>query len=649
MVKAVEPEVLNLGCFYAVFRGGEITGEPPTGIYFGDTRVVGGLHYTLGGVRLKPVGAARSGFTITYTYDVGFTRIVGAARCGLVERVVGAPSGLRLVLRPDFSDIFEVRGVIVRGRLGVPKPQPSVVVRRGGVAEVLYRGVGGFSAGFRVSSSGRLLIRGGLLEVEAQGSELALRIAGRGRLRPPTRPYTRFLADTPHLESDNPTLRALYHSCVRDLFSLLEDPPQSCFPLAGVPDFNTVFGRDSIITSFQTLLFNPRIGADTLARLGRLVGVRVDPQTEEEPGKIIHELRRGELSSRYTPFRSYYGSVDSTPLYVALYHEYRAVHPDVEIDPAASRAAAMGAGWLASRLRSQGLLGYVPGVLRNQGWKDSGGSVFHTDGSDPKPPIFLVEVQGYAEWALRVAGRATGDGELSKLAAGLRGRIASDFWCARTGYFGEALDGGGRLAEIVTSNPGHLLWSGSVDRGFASKIAATLADRGRLNSGYGVKTLGFGEPRHDPESYHNGSVWPHENSLILKGLSDYGFEEEFLDILEGYLAAYTTLGLGGFPEHYSGVRPPEKPRALGCYPQAWAAGSAFMVVQALLGLRVGVDGEGHYVVIQPRLPRSVGRIKVGDLYVFGGRLRVEVERKGVEPRVRAHFTVEPKVGCRMVC
>ncbi|MEM3711660.1 MAG: hypothetical protein QW453_06415 [Thermoprotei archaeon] len=633
---------------------GEVTGEPPTGVYFGDTRIIRSLEYTLDSQRVLPNTVRKVDFSLVYKYDTplgGFTRSVEVGYGGLIERVNPAPPNLRLRLTPDFSDIFEVRGIVSRDSLGLPKPKPSLT-RAGEDIVVRYTGTDGRDLGFIVRTSMGILLDGGL-EASPMGSDLTLHILFKKRLRKPLNTYRRHVDVFPKISSDNHLLVDAYESSVRDLFSLLEFPPRRCFPLAGVPYFNCVFGRDSLIVGLQTLMFFPKIGLDVLETLATHIGRRVDPYTEEEPGRVVHEIRRGEISGRLTPFKSYYGSVDSTPLFVALYHEFVNLHPNINLSEDVGEAVELGLNWVTSKLDGQGLLGYFPGVLRNQGWKDSEDSVFYSDGSPLVPPIYLVEAQGYAEWALRLASNTRdhnyGRG-LLEIARRIREKIEAAFWSSKIGYYSEAVDGRGRSAEIVTSNPGHLLWSGSVGRLQAGRIASKLVDPNHLNSGYGVKTLGFHEPRHNPESYHNGSIWPHENSLIIKGLSEYGFNDELGEIVSGFLKAYKSLGLGGFPEHYSGVSEDSgaKPKPLGCYPQAWAAGAVFLVTQAMLGISVARENHEYIVRIQPRLPENLTRIKIGDLYVLGGRLRVSVEKASCgEYKVTHEFTVKPKVEFRV--
>ncbi len=618
----------------------------------GDTRVIGRLAYFLDGRRVLPTGVVRRGFSLIYKYDAGdtsFTRMVEVLHGGLVERVSSAPRGLAVRLTPDFSDIFEVRGLVSRDSLGVPKPAAELISADGG-ALVRYLGTDGRKRTFSVKADGVLTLNSGL-EATPRSGGLTLKILFGDRVRRPSKTYAEYSEDFPRISTDDALLAGAYESSMRDLFSLLEAPPKKCFPLAGVPNFNCVFGRDSLIVGFQTLMFSPGIALSVLERLSELIGRRVDGYTEEEPGKVVHEVRGGELSGRFTPFKAYYGSVDATPLFVALYHEFMVTHPGTPLGAGVGRAAEAALEWVVSKVDAQGFLGYTPGVLRNQGWKDSDDSVFHSDGSPLQPPIYLVEAQGYAERALRLAAHVGGErsGELLERSRRLRGRIGEAFWSQRIGYYSEAVDGVGGQADIVTSNPGHLLWSGSVEHPQAERIASKLSDPDELNSGYGVKTLGFHEVRHDAESYHNGSVWPHDNSLIIKGLSDYGFSEELGELVTGFLSAYRALGIDGFPEHYSGFRAggDRRPRPLGCYPQAWAAGSVFLVVQAILGIGVAHGDHGYVVRIHPHLPPRMGRLKLGDLHVLGGRFRVDVERVGGDLRVRYDFSVKPRVEFRV--
>lgn len=326
------------------------------------------------------------------------------------------------------------------------------------------------------------------------------------------------------------------------------------FPLGGIPWFNCVFGRDSIVTAMQTLAFIPSIAESVIKRLAELIGRSRDEEREEEPGKIIHERREGEVSGSVLPFRRYYGTIDATPLYLMLVARY-AKQSGVDSIKPFKDGIELALRWLLDKLNKDelGLLGYSGGVLSNQGWKDSWDSVFDSSGELLGYPRYLIEVQGYVFEALSRMDEVFPGQGLGSIANRVRDKIGL-FWSSELGFFAEAIDGGGRLADVYTSNPGHLLWTHAINSVDARKAAEVLMGD-RLFTGYGIKTLGFGEPRHDPTSYHNGSIWPHDNSIILKGLADYGLCEEFSAGSKAMLNAFKQLGLPGLPELYTGSAP----------------------------------------------------------------------------------------------
>jgi glycogen debranching enzyme len=412
---------------------------------------------------------------------------------------------------------------------------------------------------------------------------------------------------------------------------------------AGIPWYSTIFGRDSIITSLQTLPLNPRMAIETLRYLARRQGAHENAYTEEQPGKILHELRRGEMArSGEIPHVPYYGSVDATPLWLVLLHEtwrWTGDHALVrELLPNAERALAWidrfgdadGDGFVEySRTSDRGLV--------NQGWKDSSDGVPFPDGRLPSPPIALAEVQGYvydAKVRAAVLFEALGDparaATLRAEADTLRAQILDRFWLEDLGTFAIALDRSKRPIPTVASNAGHLLWSRVATPEQAARVVATLTGPDMF-SGWGIRTLSAAHRVYNPMSYHNGSVWPHDNALMVLGMSHYGLVESGLPVISAFHAAASQLEFNRLPELFcgmsrgTGLLPVAYP--VSCSPLAWASGACFMLLQAALGLLPdAADGVLH--IRDPRLPDFLNELTVTGLRVGRSRVALQFRRHG---------------------
>lgn len=411
----------------------------------------------------------------------------------------------------------------------------------------------------------------------------------------------------PTLETKDPRLARAWGRGVRDLASLLLTGPADRFiPAAGLPWFLAVFGRDSAITAMQSLLLGPDVAHGTLRQLAAYQGTTADPWREEEPGKIPHEVRTGELATLGNiPFGRYYGSVDATPLYVMLYVAacrwsgwlgrggLRRAPPAVrEFLPPAESALA----WIERRVDADGLLWYAPsrrGGIRNQVWKDSNDSMRFADGSTADPPIAAVEVQGYVVSARRgmaqvydALGRAE-EATAQRLAADrLAAAVHDRFWMADEGTYALGLDGTGRQVDGVASNAGHLLWTDAIPAERAASVAERLLAPDMF-SGWGIRTLSSRNPGYNPLSYHVGSVWPHDTSLIANGLARAGHHDAAQRVIDGLLDA-AEASEGRLPELFAGfdrvATPDLVPYPTACSPQAWATGAIFLSVRTLLGI-----------------------------------------------------------------
>jgi glycogen debranching enzyme len=413
---------------------------------------------------------------------------------------------------------------------------------------------------------------------------------------------------------------------------------------AGIPWYSTAFGRDSIITSMETLSTNPQIAVDTLRYLARHQGRVEDPFTEEQPGKILHELRRGEMArAGEIPHVPYYGTIDATPLWLVLLHETWRWTGDAalvrELLPNAGRALE----WIDryGDVDGDGLVEYARTSAKglvNQGWKDSGDGVPFPDGRLPEPPIALVEVQGYVYDAkTRMAALYTAFGEperaerLKREAEEMRERIVSRYWMEQLGTFALALDGQKRPLPTVTTNAGHLLWSRVPDAAQARRMAAGFLAP-EMFSGWGVRTLSAAHPVYNPMSYHNGSVWPHDNALVALGLAHYGESRAALTILSGLHAAAGGMRYHRLPELFCGMArggdnssPVLYP--VSCSPQAWAAGAFFMLLQACIGILPDAPA-GVVHIREPVLPDFLRELTVTGLRVGESRVTLRFTRHG---------------------
>jgi glycogen debranching enzyme len=455
-------------------------------------------------------------------------------------------------------------------------------------------------------------------------------VRGRRKVRPDmARGLEKWLQKAPTLKSDWEPLEQIYKRCLTDLaalrFSTLTMPNRA-LPAAGLPWFMTIFGRDSIFTSLQALPFTSELASTTLMALAERQGTRIDDFRDEDPGRILHEMRYGEMTAfEERPHSPYYGNADATPLFVVLLDEYELWTGDTKLVRDLEHAARAALTWIDEYADLQGNR-YVSYQrrnektgLENQCWKDSWDSISYRNGDLPGFPRATCELQGYAYDAKMRAARLARTvwkdpafaEHLEKDAADLKRRFNRDFWVEDGEYFAVALDGDGRRVDSLTSNIGHLLWSGIVDKSKAKAIARHLTSP-ELFSGWGVRTLAEGQARYNPIGYHVGTVWPFDNSFIAWGLRRYGFKEEAAAIVDGILQAAEVFegrlpeAFGGYPRSAT-MYPVQYPTA--CSPQAWSTGAPLLLLRVALGL----EPRGDNLIVDPALPNRIGHLELLDL------------------------------------
>ncbi len=592
-----------------------------------------------------------------------------------VRNFAGRPVRLLLALRfeADFADIFEVRG-FVRSKRG-ERLEPATGPGRLALA---YRGLDEVMRSTHVTfapAPESLAVSGATVEarfpislgpndvevleltvVPAEGltaeesAAAAHHLPYEGVRARRRRQVDEWQAALPEIRSSHEAFNRLLARSLADLRLLTTICPEGPYPAAGIPWYVCPFGRDGSITALEALWLDPRLAVGVLRFQAAHQATEDDPFVDAEPGKILHELRRGEMANlREIPFIPYYGSVDSTPLFLMLLGAYVRRTGDLDVARALWPAARAALEWIDryGDLDGDGLVEYRSRSTRGltqQGWKDSRDPIFHADGRDAEPPIALVEVQGYvhaakremAEVAARL-GEAELGARLASEAAEMADRVERAFWWEAEGTYALALDGAKRPCHVVASNPGHLLYCGLPQADRAARVASQLLSPESF-SGWGIRTLADREARYNPMSYHNGSVWPHDNALAGAGLKRYGQSGHLETLATALFEA--SLFFDGFrlPELFCGFHrvpgfgPTRYP--VSCSPQAWAAAAPLELLRALLGL--DIDALYHSVVLEsPSLPPWLDWVEVTGLHVGAARvdLRFRQGRTGASVEV----------------
>ncbi|MDQ3694606.1 MAG: amylo-alpha-1,6-glucosidase [Chloroflexota bacterium] len=596
------------------------------------------------------------------------------------------PLTLSLDLSADFRDLFEIRGFPRSTRAGnysISATRPNAIVftyvNRTGVSTMMVVGFSQDAAttdtrpGRRADDGEPEALLPGLDEPVGHASlplppsatvsfatplaggatrELTMTItpvptAG-GPFSVATGPPEREAPRTATVTTDHPGFNRVLGRAAADLAMLQTSFPEGALPAAGIPWFVAPFGRDSLIVGLQTLHLAPARAAATLRVLASMQGERIDPFREEEPGKILHEVRYGEMARlAEIPHTPYYGSVDATPLFILLFAETVAWTGDEALYAGLLPNIERALTWIeqCGDRDGDGLVEYRTGTadgvrIVHQGWKDSHDSLHHPDGRPAATgEIALIEVQGYVFAAYRrladVAATMGNPGwaaHLRNRAEAVRRTVEECFWLDALGFYAQALDGDKTPVATINSNAGHLLYTGLPTPERAAMVASRLRQPD-LDSGWGIRTLSSTMPSYNPMSYHNGSVWPHDNSLIAAGLHSYGHADDANRIASALVAAAETDPLARLPELYCGFARAEEAARLApvaypvsCSPQAWAAAASQLLVRSMLGLRIDVAAGS--LLVEPALPPWLNEVTIHDLEVLGQRCSLAVRRSG---------------------
>ena len=680
--------------FFLSERDGNVPLTPGHGfgLYYNDCRFLNGYELTIGGRKAEVlVRNAERDFMATlglfnpdlrfdgrdllkHSVEIRWERVTSGEQCALFDSITfqnltSEPIRFPLTLSfsSAFEDIFTIRGVYAgeRGTIHPPAWDSDDVLsfRYDGADEIDRELAIQFSPRPEKmeQAAARFVIeldpierRQLLISLFVSSSEMPARDRQRerpGRLKTNAEEnHNRWLRKKTGIETDSLLLNRIMDRSLRDLGMLRNELGKDVtYFAAGVPWFVCLFGRDSIITALQTLAYDSRIAGQTIRLLAKYQGKELNPWREEAPGKILHELRVGEMAHlNEIPHTPYYGTIDATPLWLVLVGKHAAWTGDIglfnELRPQIEAAL----NWIDKYgdKDGDGFVEYectTEQGLVNQGWKDSGDGIVNADGSLATPPIALIEVQGYVYEAKREMAalyRRMGEIEradqLEREAHELRARVNRDFWVS-DGYYALALQGADNSqAAVLSSNAGHACWSGIAEKEQAKKVADRFLSHEMFN-GWGIRTLSADALRYNPLAYHLGTVWPHDNSLIAAGFKRYGLDEAALRVFDGLKEAAMHFEAGRLPELFGGFAredygiPVSYPVA--CQPQAWSAGAMPYLLTTLLGLEPDAF-EYTLRIVRPTLPQGVNRVEVHGLEVGKSRTDLLFERDGDQVAVR---------------
>jgi glycogen debranching enzyme len=651
------------------------------GLYKGDTRHLSVYDLTFGDIRpvvllstaelgysseqhlTNPALTTAEGKTIPKeSLEVRRHRVINESLLEAIQvtnfNIFRTTVNLRFNFDADFMDIFEVRGEKRqrRGKLSSPAVNKDRVIFN-------YKGLDGVlrSTEVRFSPAPDQLWYNGALFTLSLGHRESISITVtismddvrgnghfHGEFSRQNVSYRNWLHSGTQVFTSNEFFNAMLERSLGDIRLLMTSDGDGSFVAAGTPWFNCLFGRDSLIASLQTLAFQPEIARNTLRILARWQGKEVNEWRDEEPGKILHELRTGEMACLgEIPMNPYYGTVDATPLFLMLAAEYVAWTGDLELVRELEPNLMAALEWI-DKYGDSDSCGYVeyskrsPKGLLNQGWKDSRNGIVNGDGTLVKPPIALVEVQGYVYAAkmgmarlLSLLGKDRLARRLRREANALKTRFNRDYWLEDEGYYALALGANKEPAESITSNPGHCLWTGIADNDKVAKVVERLFSN-NMFSGWGIRTLSNQASRYNPLGYHLGSIWPHDNSIIGMGLKRYGFEDELNELFTCIYDCCRSFEYYRLPELFCGV--PRTTHSLpvrypvACRPQAWAAGTLPLFLQATLGLMPDAPCK-ILKIIRPKLPYWLEQVEVKNMRVGNGSVDLLFEKQGKRTKV----------------
>lgn len=579
----------------------------------------------------------------------------------LIKNYFSQPLALKLTLKvdADYLDIFQVRNYVKEKRLGTilnpSKVKNGIVLgylgkdglRRETELKILtgegeiYKDRIELSFKLKHMQEKELTI-GIIPRIEGQKLINKNIISFEGAQKKLRSNYKKWEEDSLIIKTDNENFNRLINRSLSDLKLLLSDLGEGFIPIAGIPWYAVPFGRDSIITSLQTIVVNPKIARGTLRTLAGFQGKEVNEDREEEPGKIMHEIRFGELANlNLIPHTPYYGTIDATLLFLILAVEYFHWTGDSRFIKKILPNLYAALEWIDKYgdIDQDGYVEYNPKNKRwalNQGWKDSRDSSIHQDGSLALPPIALVEIQGYVYQAKKgmaeiffYLGEKNRAKKLEREAQGLKKRFNRDFWMEERKYFAFGLDYQKKQIASITSNPGHCLYSGIVNQDKSEAVVKKLLSDEMFN-GWGIRTMGKNETGYNPASYHNGSIWPHDNSIIINGLIRYNYHGEAIKVIDGLIKASQYFKYSRLPELFCGFgrketkRPIEYPVA--CSPQAWACGSIYLIIQSLLG--IDVDAINNRIYLKPILPDKINKVEIKNLKIGDNRVNFRLIKEG---------------------
>ena len=675
---------LKHGDTFAVFdQRGDIGGElgNSEGLYHRDTRILSQFQLLLEDARPLLLSSMTQDDNAVFSADLSNpdllvdgqialrreqlhlhrTKFVWSGACYerlLVRNFSDAALHVRLTFRfaSDFADLFEVRGehrtahgessaeltsdhgVLLRYE-GLDRIERATGLTFAPAPKTLTTGRAAYELALKPRETRRIFVRYGI-------ADDALEWSGRNfyrQMRAARHALRESSSRAASVDSSNSVFNEIVRRSVSDLYMLITDTPQGHYPYAGTPWFSTPFGRDGIITALMTLWVDPSIAKGVLGFLASTQATAVESVRDAEPGKILHEMRHGEMANlREVPFGRYYGSVDSTPLFVLLLGEYFVRTGDIDTVRALWPNAQAALRWIDiyGDRDGDGFVEYYRQTkegLANQGWKDSHDAIFHSDGRTAEGPIALCEVQAYVYGAKRhgaLMAAALGHHDLASSlqaqAVALRQQFEQKFWLEDLSTYALALHGAKQPCRVVSSNAGQVLLTGIASPEHAQRVTDTLLTPAMF-SGWGIRTVAMSAARYNPMSYHNGSVWPHDNGLIAMGMARYGHKHAAAQVFGALFDAASYMDLRRLPELFCGFlrrqhnAPTQYPVA--CSPQAWASATTLCVLQATLGLEL-FDGSREVAFYRPVLPEFLDHVHLRNLRLTGGSVDVLLHRHG---------------------